>query len=56
VLNTCRCPASWPRNPIWVKTTARNAATASRHHESPTTTKAVHPAASIPMVTAIFQA
>jgi len=39
-----------------VKTTAKNAATASCHHESPTTTKAAHPAASIPMVTAIFQA
>jgi hypothetical protein len=39
-----------------VKITARNTATASCHHELPATTKTVHPAASSPMVTAIFQA
>jgi hypothetical protein len=39
-----------------VKTTARNAATASCHHELPTITKTVHPAASAAAVAAIFQA
>jgi hypothetical protein len=39
-----------------VNIAARNAATAICHHELPVTTKAVHPAASSPMVTAIFQA
>jgi hypothetical protein len=50
----CRCPASWPRNPIWVNTKARPAATASCHHESPTMTNTVQAMASSPPVMAIF--
>jgi hypothetical protein len=43
---TCRCPASWVRNPLCAKATARNAAVINGQHESPTSTKAAHPAAS----------
>ena len=49
------CPASWPTKPIWVKTNARNAATANCHQESPIRTKAVQPAASSAVVMAILR-
>ena len=31
----CRCAASWARNPNWLSTTPRTAATTSWYHESP---------------------
>ena len=51
----CRCPASCPRKPTWLNITARNAATMSVHHESPTTTKAAQLAARAAPVKVVFQ-
>jgi len=50
------CPASWPRKPIWAKTTARNTASATCHHEFPMAANAAQPTASAAVVSVIFQA